>query len=123
MGTWTQATLQCSGSPISISVVQGSPSSGQVVGQVVLGSQVSPAPTCLSPHVPAQSLSLAALQPGGQQPSSFRHAKTGAWVQRRVQLAIEPLARSVVQAFWSSQVWAQAPGSPAVIARSPGGLA
>jgi hypothetical protein len=39
-------------------------------------------------------------------------------VQRRVQLAIEPLARSVVQAFWSSQVRAQAPASPAVIARS-----
>jgi hypothetical protein len=117
-GAWTQATLQRSGAPTSISVVQGSPSSGQVVGQVALGSQVSPAPTCLSPHIPAQSLSLAALQPGGQQPSSFEQATRGAWVQRRVQLPIEPLARSVVQAFWSSQVRAQAPGSPAVIARS-----
>jgi len=118
MGTWRQVTSQCSGSPTSSSVVQGSPSSGQVVGQVVLGSQVSPAPTCLSPHLPAQSLSLSALQPGGQQPSSFMQPTMGAWVQRRVQLALDPLARSVVQASSSSQVRAQAPGSPAVIARS-----
>ena len=118
MGRWRQARLQWSGSPTSSSVVQGSPSSGQVVGQVVLGSQVSPAPTWLSPHVAAQSLSLVALQPAGQQPSSFRQATMGAWVQWRVQLALDPLATSVVQAFWSSQVCGQAPGSPAVIARS-----
>src|SRR5579863_2418796 len=98
MGMWRQATLHCATSPTSSSVVQGSPSSGQVVGQVVLGSQVSPAPTWLSPHVGAQSLSLAALQPAGQQPSSLRQAAMGAWVQCRVQLAIDPLATSVVQA-------------------------
>ena len=37
MGTWRQAALHVDGSPTSTSVVQGSPSSGQVVGQLPAG--------------------------------------------------------------------------------------
>ena len=46
------------GGALSCSGVHGSPSSGQVVGQLLGGSQVSPAPTRPSPHFGAQSLSV-----------------------------------------------------------------
>src|SRR5215831_20290449 len=39
MGTWVQATLQWAASPVSRSIVQRSPSSGQLVGQLSGGSQ------------------------------------------------------------------------------------
>ena len=87
-----------------------SPSSGQVVGQLDGGSQVSPAPTRPSPQVAAQSLSAAALQPGGQQPSPLTQAAIGSCVQAREQASTVPDAKSAVQASPSSQVAAQAPG-------------
>ena len=99
-------------------MVQGSPSSGQVVGQVLGGSQVSPAPMRPSPQLGLQSSSVAALQPAGQQPSLFRQAVIGSCQQARVQPATDPAARSTVQASASSQVLAQAPGWPAVMPRS-----
>jgi len=120
---WRHAELQVTGLPTSCSKVQGSPSSGQVVGQVAGGSQVSPAPMWPSPQVGSQSLSVAAVQPAGQQPSLSRQATTAKCVHPRVQSWIEPLAMSVVQASASSQVRAQAPGMPAVIARSHCSLA
>jgi hypothetical protein len=118
IGTCRQAELQWAGSPVSCSLVQGSPSSGQVVGQVVGGSQVSPAPIRPSPQRGPQSESVATVQPGGQQPSSSRQAVIASWLQARVQLATEPEAMSTVQASASSQDCAQAPGIPAVMARS-----
>jgi hypothetical protein len=105
IGTWRQAALQSCGSPTSCSTVQGSPSSGQVVGQVVRGSHVSPMLTWPSPQTGwPQSLSFAGRHPVGQQPSSSRQATIARCVQVRVQLWIEPLAISVVQASPSSQV-------------------
>lgn len=98
--------------------MQGSPSSGQVVGQVLGGSQVSPASTFLSPQVAWQSVSVAGVQPEGQQPSPLKQATIAVCVQWREQSLLEPLAMSPVQASPSSQVSAQAPGNPAVIARS-----
>jgi hypothetical protein len=98
--------------------VHGSPSSGQVVGQVVGGSQVSPAPIRPSPQRGLQSESVAPVQPAGQQASSSRQAVIVSCWQARVQPATVPEARSTVQASASSQDRAQAPGWPAVIARS-----
>jgi len=111
-------TLQLAASPVSCSAVQGSPSSGQEVGQVLGGSQVSPAPMRPSVQRGAQSRSLALEQPGGQQPSPAMQAVTGWWTHVRVQPSVEPDATSTVQALASSQVPRQAPWWPAVIARS-----
>jgi hypothetical protein len=110
--------LQWAGSPVSSSRVQGSPSSGQAVGQVVGGSQVSPAPIRASPQRGPQSESVATLHPAGQQPSSSRQAVIVSCRQTRVQPATDPAARSTVQASASSQDRAQAPGMPDVIPRS-----
>jgi hypothetical protein len=118
IGTCRQAAVQSAALPVSCSAVQGSPSSGQRVGQVLGGSQVSPAPTCLSPHCGAQSRSVAAEQPGGQQPSSDRQPVIGWWTQARVHASVEPDAKSSVHASSSSQVRGHAPAAPAVIARS-----
>jgi len=63
-----QAASHVSGLPVSISDVQGSESL-QLVGQDEGGSQVSPGSIVPSPHVPVQSESVKALQPGGQHPS------------------------------------------------------
>ncbi len=117
MGTCRQAKSHVAGDPTGTSRVQGSPSSGQVVGQLDGGSQVSPASTFPSPQDGAQSVSFDAEQPAGQQPSLFRQVTIGMCVQLREQSLAEPLAMSVVQALPSSQVLAQAPGNPAVMAR------
>jgi hypothetical protein len=118
IGTCRHAPVQVAALPVSCSAVQGSPSSAQVVGQVPGGSQVSPAPMSLSPHCGLQSPSLPAVQPIGQQPSPDRQPVTGWWMQVRVQPSGDPEAKSSVQASASSQVRGQAPGKPAVIARS-----
>jgi hypothetical protein len=65
--------LQLAALPVSVSMVQASPSS-QVVGQ--LPSQVSGASTVLLPQVLEQSLSLAWVQPAGQQPSPLAQVVT-----------------------------------------------
>lgn len=118
IGRWRQAALQVSEEPVSCSVVHGSPSSGQVVGQLLGGSHVSPAPTRLSPHFGAQSLSFSAEQASGQQPSFGIQPVMRAWLHAREQPSTDPDAWSNVQASPSSQVRSQAPGWPAVIARS-----
>lgn len=118
IGTWRQAALQVSEDPVSCSVVHGSPSSGQVVGQLLGRSHVSPAPTRPSPHFGAQSLSVSAEQAAGQQPSFGTQPVMGAWLHAREHPSTDPDAWSNVQASPSSQVRLQAPGWPAVIARS-----
>jgi hypothetical protein len=118
IGIWRQAALHVSREPTIRSSVHGSPSSGQTDGQVFRGSQSSPAPSFPSPHTGAQSLSLAAPQPAGQQPSLATQAVMGAWLHAREHDSIEPVAWSDVHAFPSSQLRAQAPGMPAVMARS-----
>lgn len=118
IGTWRHEASQLAAPPVNRSTVHASPSSGQVVGQVLGGSHVSPAPILRSPHVAAQSPSVAVEQPFGQQPSPSMQPVIDAWAQARVQAWPLPDARSRVQAFPSSQVCGQAPGIPAVIARS-----
>jgi hypothetical protein len=89
IGTCRQTALHVSAEPIIWSIVQGSPSSGQVVGHEAGGSQVSPAPMCPSEQRAAQSLSLA-WQPAGQQPSSETQAVIGVWLHVREQASTEP---------------------------------
>lgn len=118
IGTCRQAAVHAAAVPVICSAVQGSPSSGQVVGQLGGGSQVSPAPIFLSPQVGAQSLSVSGEQAGGQQPSFETQVVIGAWLHDREHPSTEPVAWSNVHASPSSQVRAQAPGAPVVIARS-----
>jgi len=122
MGTCRQAALHVSAEPVICSIVQGSPSSGQVVGHEAGGSQVSPAPMCPSGQRGAQSLSLVS-QPAGQQPSSETQAVIGVWLHVREHASTEPDAWSKVHASPSSQVRAHAPAAPAVMARSQFSLA
>jgi hypothetical protein len=49
------------------------PMAGQLLGQVEVGSQVSPGSFTPLPHLTLQSLSLVVLQPGGQQSSPDMH--------------------------------------------------
>jgi hypothetical protein len=77
IGTCRHAALQVEALPVICSAVQGSPSSGQEVGQLLGGSQVSPAWMWSSPHCGLQSLSLFLLQPSGQQPSPERQPAFG----------------------------------------------
>jgi hypothetical protein len=104
MGVWLQTTLQ--GVPPSTSVVQGSLSLGQVVGQgsvVEFGSQVSPVSTTPLPQTGLQSESLVALHPAGQQPSAPIQAVMATWVQATLQVSLPPVIWSVVQALLSLQ--------------------
>ncbi len=81
--------------------------SSQPEGQ--LPSQVSCASTVLLPHIVEQSLSLAPVQPMGQQPSSFRQAEIARKVQATLQASAVPTFTSSVQAMPSEQVLRQAP--------------
>jgi hypothetical protein len=63
--------------PVSRSLVQGSPSS-QSVGQLAIGSQLSPGSGMPLLQTPVQSVSPADGHPIGQQPSPDSHAVTGA---------------------------------------------
>jgi hypothetical protein len=72
---WAPSSMQCAvqsaAVPVSFRFVQ--PMAGQVVGQLPGGSQLSPASSTPLPQAATQSLSLVALQPGGQQPSPLMH--------------------------------------------------
>jgi len=103
----TQATLQLVTVPISRIGLQALLEAGQEVGQ--LPSQSSPVSTVLFPQLAEQSLSLALLQPGAQQPSPPRHWTMEAWEQRRLQLVADPVRPSMVQALSSSQLAGQLP--------------
>jgi hypothetical protein len=105
--TWcAQLALQLTALPVSVSIVQALPSL-QVTGQ--LPSQVSPLSTTLSPQNGEQSLSLAVLQPAGQQPSPFLQVTIGWKVQAAEQLMALPVSVSVVQALPSLHVEGQLP--------------
>src|SRR5438128_196368 len=68
----TQRAVQEAAEPASFCLVQ--PSAGQLVGHELGGSQTSPVSTTPLPQAGWQSLSLVALQLGGQQPSPPTHA-------------------------------------------------
>jgi hypothetical protein len=118
IGVCWQKVLHWPGVPMSFSRVHTSPSSGQVVGQLAGGSQVSPIPMRPSLHTGAQSLSVSAVHPEGQQPSPARHPVMRTCEQLRVHASTEPLVTSTVHASRSSHELGHAPGFPAVIRRS-----
>ena len=101
-----QATLQFSGEPVFVSVVQALPSSHSV-GQSP--SQVSPGSLMSLPQEVEQSSSTLASQPTGQQPSALTHSEICWWPQAMLQLATEPVAVSMVQALPSLQSAGQSP--------------
>ncbi len=92
------ATLQLRALPVIMSIVHEFPSL-HVVGQVLCGSHVSPGSSAPLPQLAEQSLSLLALQPGGQQPSPRRHWVIVWRVQAEVQLSALPVSMSTVQAL------------------------
>jgi len=92
IGRWRQVALQVSADPVSCSVVHGSPSSAHLVGQLLGGSHVSPAPTRLSPHFGAQSLSVSAEQAAGQHPSLGTQPVMRAWLHAREHPSTDPEA-------------------------------
>src|SRR5690348_12318623 len=77
IGMCSHLTLQAFGSPESFSAVQGSPSSAQVVGQLLGGSQVSDISTRPLGQTGTQSESVAPVQPVGQQRSPAAQAVMG----------------------------------------------
>lgn len=74
---------------------------GMQVGQELGGSQVSPSSMRPFPQ-PVHSLSLAAVQPGAQQPSPLLHSVIALCAQAAVQFAALPVSVSRVQRFSSS---------------------
>jgi hypothetical protein len=103
MAVLLQATLQFAALPVIWSWVQVLPSS-QLVGHEAIGSQVSPASTTSLPQLAEQSVSAAASQPGGQQPSPGEHAVMAVLLHATLQLAALPVIWSWVQALPSSQL-------------------
>jgi hypothetical protein len=81
--------------------------SSQAAGQVVAGSQVSPASTTPLPQLAEQSVSAVASQPTGQQPSPEAHALMALWLHATLQLAALPVIWSCVHALPSSQAAGQ----------------
>ena len=110
MGTCWQEALQRLADPTSSSTVQASPSSSHRAGQEDGGSQVSWSSTIPFPQLGAQSRSLAAVHPCGQQRSPEPQVVMGTWVQTRSQFAGVPRAKSAVQGSVSVHEAGQAPG-------------
>jgi hypothetical protein len=108
--------LQLAALPVRVSAVQLLPSS-QAAGQEDGGSQVSPGSTTEFPQLAEQSVSFAASQPAGQQPSPPAHAEMGAKLQATLQLAALPVRVSAVQLLPSSQAAGHKEGGSQV---SPG---
>lgn len=90
MVLWLQLALQFVALPVSESVVQALPSL-QVVGHVSGGSQVSLVSTTPLPQVAEQSVSVAELQLGGQQPSPGVQVSMVPWVQETLQVSALPV--------------------------------
>lgn len=89
----------------------------QEVGQVEMGSQVSPGSVTPLSHWTGQSESLLALQPEGQQPSPPAQAVIVVNTQSASQLAALPWRVSVVHTLLSLQLVGQVVGGSQV---SPG---
>jgi hypothetical protein len=113
---YVHRAVQSAALPTSTSLVQTFPSS-QLVGQLPGGSQVSPGSTTPLSQRGAQSLSLFALHPAGQQPSPPVQVTTGRWLQVALQVVALPPRVSRVQAFPSLQLVGQDAGGSQV---SPG---
>jgi len=103
---YEQAAVHDAAEPVSVSTVQALPSLHEL-GQ--LPSQVSPASTSLSPQKPVQSVSLAWVQPAGQQPSPPMQVVIDWNEQATEQLPAEPVKESMVQALPSLQAVGQLP--------------
>ncbi len=115
-GLCEQTTLQVSGAPAMVSLVQELPSE-QEAGQLLGGSQVS-GPSSLPLPQPVQSASVAARQPLGQHPSPPKHCVTGVNRQAAVQVVAEPISTSVVHTSASEHELGQLLGGPQVSAAS-----
>jgi hypothetical protein len=109
IGACVHTKLQLPADPVIPSVVHGLLSLHDV-GQ--FPSQVSPGSVMPLPHEAVQSLSLAALQPGPQQPSELRHIVIGLNVQTTLHDAVDPVRESTVQVFMSSHDTGHAPVIP-----------
>ena len=86
----------------------------QLVGQVAGGSQVSPDSMMPLPHAAEQLLSLALVQPLGQQPSPLVQVVMLVWLQATLQLAALPVIVSVVHGLLSLQLAGHVPGGSQV---------
>jgi hypothetical protein len=107
--------------PVSTQVWHRTLDEGQLVGQApgwpaaMAVSQSSPASTMPLPQAgPAQSGSVAEVQPEGQQPSPGEQVVMVVWVQWAVQVAALPSSVSVVQALPSLQLVGQVAGGSQV---------
>jgi len=109
--------LHCAADPVPLSTVHALPSL-HVVGHSG-PSQTSPGSVTPLPHIAAQSLSLAAVQNIGQQPSPSPQLMIPSCVQRRLQLAALPVEVSVVHELPSLHVAGQLDGGSQV---SPGSM-
>jgi hypothetical protein len=90
--------LHCIALPVKMLLVQAFMSSQLVTQRFaaleLIGSQVSGGVTTPSPHEAEQLLSVAIVQPPGQQPSPFWHCVMGGYVHAAVQFAALPVSRS-----------------------------
>jgi hypothetical protein len=103
MAVLLHATLQFAALPVIWSWVQALPSS-QLVGQVAMGSQVSPASTTPLPQLAEQSESSAVLHVAGQQPSPGEHVLMAVLLHTTLHASALPATWSWVQALPSSQL-------------------
>lgn len=106
--------------PLRVSTVHASPSSHEL-GQVPLGSHVSPGSMTPLPQTAGQSLSSSAVQPERQQPSPLVQVVMAVVEHTLVQLALLPLKVSRVQALPSLHEVGQLPSqvSPVSTTRLP----
>jgi len=112
------AAVQFEAEPVSISTVQGLPSSMHMVGQ--LPSQVSPISMIMFPHDVEQSLSLVELAPAGQHMSLFIGMVIVVEPQVTSQLLAEPINISTVQGSPSSMhMVGQLPSQVSPISTTP----
>ena len=109
IGGYEHIELHMAALPVSTSRVQALPSL-QLLGQVPMGSHVSPDSTTPFPHDGEQSLSEVALHPAGQHPSPPTHIVIATELHAALQLAALPVSVSVVHALPSSQLVGQLPG-------------
>jgi hypothetical protein len=84
IAAYAQRALQLAALPVTASLVQVRPSEAHVVGHEA-PSHSSPDSTTPLPQIGAQSLSLVALAPDGQQLSPFEAATIGVFRQVREQ--------------------------------------
>jgi len=102
MDGYVHSAVHTAAVPESTFIVHASESS-QLVGQLLGGSQVSPASRRLLPHIAAQSESVVLSQPDGQQPSPAAQLEIGVLLHAASHVAASPESESIVHASESSQ--------------------